>query len=332
MPLVSILIPAYNAEKWISETINSALNQTWNKKEIIVVDDGSKDATLQVARRFESKLVKVVTQENLGASAARNKALEFAQGDYIQWLDADDLLASEKIMLQMARRETEPNERVLYSSAWAMFYLRPEWAKVHPDSLWSDLQSVDWLLKKFDEGVWMHPASWLVSRRLTEIAGPWNEQLSLDDDGEYFSRIVAASERVLFVDKSMVYYRQSNMGSLSKSVSGRACISMYLSLCLCISHLRRLEDSDRTRAASINLLQRRLNYFYPEKEDLLRQIYMLARELGGTLMPPQLNWEYHTIKALFGWKAAKQMSIIELNMRIRAHVLYEQLLVALSCK
>jgi len=49
-------------------------------------------------------------------------------------------------------------------------------------------------------------------------------------------------------------------------------------------------------------------------------------------MPPQLNWEYHTIKALFGWKAAKQMSIIELNMRIRAHVLYEQLLVAPACK
>lgn len=325
MSLVSILIPAYNAEEWIGETINSALNQTWHKKEIIIVDDGSRDATLQVARRFESKLVKVIAQDNRGASAARNKALEFAQGDYIQWLDADDLLAPEKIMRQMALIETEPNERVLYSSAWAPFYLRPEWAKFHPNSLWSDLQPLDWLLKKFEEGVWMNTAAWLVSRKLTEAAGPWNEQLSLDDDGEYFSRVVAASDYIKFVEKSIIYYRQSNVESLSRTVSEKACKSMYLSLCLCISHLLSLEDSDRTRAASINLLQMQLKYFYPERKDLLEQIYALARELGGTLIPPQLSWRYLPIKALFGWKVAKQIRAIESNMRTRAHVQYEQL-------
>ncbi|MGJ0490799.1 glycosyltransferase family 2 protein [Methylobacter sp.] len=332
MSLVSILIPAYNAERWIAETINSALNQTWNEKEIIIVDDGSKDATLQVAKRFESGLVKVIAQENSGASAARNKALEFAQGDYIQWLDADDLLAPEKIRLQMAQREAESSERVLYSSAWAPFYIRPEWAKFYPNSLWSDLQPVDWLVKKFDQGVWMNTASWLVSRRLTELAGPWDERLSLDDDGEYFSRVVAASDHVKFTENSVVYYRQSNIGSLSRSVSEKACNSMYLSLCLCIGYLRRLEDSDRTKAACVSFLQGRLNYFYPEREDLLRQIYALARDLGGDLEPSRLNWKYLPIKALFGWKAAKQMSVIESNMKIRAHVQYEKLLMASSGK
>jgi glycosyltransferase involved in cell wall biosynthesis len=159
MSLVSILIPAYNAERWIAETINSALNQTWSQKEIIIVDDGSRDATLQIAKRFESGLVKVVAQENSGASTARNKALAFAQGDYIQWLDADDLLAPDKIALQMARRETEPGGRVLYSSAWAPFYIRPEWAKFRPNALWTDLQPVDWLLRKFEQGVWMNTAT-----------------------------------------------------------------------------------------------------------------------------------------------------------------------------
>src|SRR5438874_10844901 len=100
-PLVSILIPAYNAEPWIANTIKSALDQTWSRTEIIVVDDGSRDQTLQVARQFASKNVSVVTQENRGASAARNKALELCQGDYIQWLDADDLLSSDKIEGQM---------------------------------------------------------------------------------------------------------------------------------------------------------------------------------------------------------------------------------------
>ena len=81
--LVSILIPAYNAEAWIADTIRSAITQTWPRKEIIVVDDGSTDQTLAVARRFASKEVAVVTQKNQGASAARNHALSLSQGDYI---------------------------------------------------------------------------------------------------------------------------------------------------------------------------------------------------------------------------------------------------------
>ena len=101
-PLVSILIPAYNAEMWIADTLRSALGQTWPNTEIIVVDDGSKDQTLAVARSFASKTLKVVTHENQGAAATRNKAWTLAQGDYVQWLDADDLLSPDKVALQMA--------------------------------------------------------------------------------------------------------------------------------------------------------------------------------------------------------------------------------------
>src|SRR5258708_4364352 len=99
-PLVSILIPAYNAQKWIVATIESAIAQTWGRKEIIIVDDGSTDQTLAVARRFASKDILVVTQKNQGASAARNHAFSLSQGDYIQWLDADDLLSANKIAKQ----------------------------------------------------------------------------------------------------------------------------------------------------------------------------------------------------------------------------------------
>ena len=115
--LVSILIPSYNAEHWIAETIESALSQTWDNKEIIIVDDGSTDQTLQIAKKFESTLVKVISQENRGANVARNKALEFAQGDYIQWLDADDVLSPLKIEMQMmARGDCDANTQVLLLS------------------------------------------------------------------------------------------------------------------------------------------------------------------------------------------------------------------------
>src|SRR5271166_5822373 len=96
-PLVSVLIPAFNAQAWIGDTLESAVSQTWPQKEIIVVNDGSTDQTLASVQRFESAGVRVITQENQGAAAARNKAFSLCQGDYVQWLDADDLLAPDKI-------------------------------------------------------------------------------------------------------------------------------------------------------------------------------------------------------------------------------------------
>ena len=105
---VSILIPAYNAEHWIGDTIRSCLAQTWPHIEIIVVDDGSRDATLRVARSFESRVVKVVTQPNSGAPVARNRAFNLAQGSFMQWLDADDLLDREKVARQMRVAKKSP--------------------------------------------------------------------------------------------------------------------------------------------------------------------------------------------------------------------------------
>src|SRR5215470_11222060 len=100
-PLVSILIPAYNAEEWIAETIQSAVDQTWERKEIIIIDDGSRDGTAEVARRFASKNVRIVSTENHGLSAAVNQAYRLCQGDYIQELDSDDILSLNKLELQL---------------------------------------------------------------------------------------------------------------------------------------------------------------------------------------------------------------------------------------
>ncbi len=92
--LVSILIPAYNAEDCIADTLQSAVGQTWPHKEIIVMDDGSRDGTVEEARRFASKNVKVVSTDNQGLSAAVNTAYRLCQGDYIQELDSDDILGT----------------------------------------------------------------------------------------------------------------------------------------------------------------------------------------------------------------------------------------------
>src|SRR6266480_1579596 len=185
-PLVSILIPAFNAQEWIADTLKSAIGQTWPRKEIIVVDDGSRDQTLAIARGLGSKEVSVVTQANQGAAATRNRAYSICQGDYIQWLDADDLLAPDKIARQMEAADRDAGRRMLLSSAWGYFMYRVHRADFVPTPLWCDLSPVEWLLRKLGQNLHMQTATWLVSRELTEAAGPWNTQLLGDDDGDYF--------------------------------------------------------------------------------------------------------------------------------------------------
>jgi len=214
-PLVSVLIPAYNAEEWIADTLESAIAQTWQRKEIIVVDDGSKDQTAEVARRFASRGVAVVSKENQGAAATRNHALRLAQGDYIQWLDADDLLAPDKIEKQLEVLEQGRSKRTLFSSAWGRFMHPYHRAKFVPTALWCDMSTTELLLRRMGQNLYMQTATWLVSRELTEAAGPWDTRLLSDDDQEYFCRVLLASDGVRFVPGARVYYRARGSGSLS---------------------------------------------------------------------------------------------------------------------
>src|SRR5215813_1832477 len=206
-PLVSILIPAYNAEKTIADTLRSAIAQSWQNKEIIVVNNGSGDRTFEVAQRFASKEVTVVSAGGGGAAGARNHALQLSQGEYIQYLDADDLLAPGKIERQLAAMRQIDSPRKLLSSSWAYFYHRPHKAVFVRNSLWQDLPPVEWLVRKMGENLHMQTATWLTSRDLAEAAGPWNTQLHVDDDGEYFCRVLLASEGTHFVPESKVFYR-----------------------------------------------------------------------------------------------------------------------------
>src|SRR5262245_5378391 len=102
-PTVSILIPCHNAEKYIGDTLESVFRQTWPVSEVIVVDDGSDDGSVVEIKRFKASGVQLIEQENRGAGAARNRAYSASSGDFIQFLDADDLIDPTKIELQLAR-------------------------------------------------------------------------------------------------------------------------------------------------------------------------------------------------------------------------------------
>jgi glycosyltransferase involved in cell wall biosynthesis len=310
IPLVSILIPAHNAEKWIAETIRSAIAQSWQRKEIIVVDDGSTDQTLKIAQHYESASVHVVWQENQGAAAARNKALSLSRGDYIQWLDADDLLAPDKIAKQLAALGTVGSRRTLLSSSFGLFMYRPHRARFTPTALWCDLPPTEFLLRKLAQRVFMQTAVWLVSRELTEAAGPWDTRMISDDDGEYFCRVLLASDGIRFVNDARVYYR--SVGTLRLSYVGRSnrkLEALWHSMQLHISYLRSLEDSEKVSAACVKYLQNYVIDFYPLRLDLVEEMQKAAKDMGRPLDVPRLSWKYSWIKTLFGWEWAKRAQL-----------------------
>jgi glycosyltransferase involved in cell wall biosynthesis len=315
-PLVSILVPAYNSEEWIAETLRSALSQTWQRKEIIVVDDGSRDRTADVARRFASKEVTVVSVENGGAAAARNHALKLSQGDYIQWLDADDLLAPDKVERQLAALHEGEDKKILLSSPWAYFSYRTNRARFIPTSLWHNLSPVDWLLRKMGENLHMQTATWLTSRELAEAAGPWDTRLIGDDDGEYYCRVLLASRGTRFAPEAKVFYRVTSSNRWSYiGTSDKKKTAMFLSMQLHVKYLRSLEDSERVRKACLTYMQTWFHNFYPDRPDIVAELQALAGELQGHLATPRLRWKYAWMEPIFGLHAARHAQMVLPQMK-----------------
>jgi glycosyltransferase involved in cell wall biosynthesis len=260
--------------------------------------------------------VKVVAQQNQGACAARNTAYSLAQGAYIQWLDADDLLHAQKIEFQMKGIPDGNTTPHIRTAAFGSFYVRPSKAQFCPTGLWQDLSASEWIITKFTQRAWLNPTSWLVSRRLTDSGGAWDPRLSPSgaDDGEYICRLMTKVDRVEFVSDSKCYYRIGDLSSLNNN-SDRALNSLLLALTQCIRHLLSIDDSPRAKKAGLQFLQDWFDYFYAGPPALVEEIEAFAGGLGGRLVEPQLNWKYTPIRRVLGWDAANKIARYLRNRR-----------------
>jgi glycosyltransferase involved in cell wall biosynthesis len=331
-PLVSILIPAYNAQEWIGDTIESALAQTWSNTEIVVVDDGSTDQTAQVASRYASKKMRVIVQANQGAAAARNTAFAACQGDYIQWLDADDLLEHDKVD-QQVRRLNECSKFTLLSGAWGAFMYRKSRAQFTPTALWSDLSPVEWLLRKMGDHLHMQTDNWLVSRELSTAAGPWDARLWRDNDGEYFCRVIRASDGIRFVPEAKSYYRSAGFNRVSYiGGSSKKLESLFLSMTLHMRYLRSIEDSERTRSACLKYVHTWLHEFYPYRLDIVLELKTVIAELGGEFREPHLSWKYDWLVKVAGWGAARRMQLLLPKLKTSSFIAWDKAMFQLETR
>jgi len=313
-PLVSIIIPAYNSEKYLADCIRSAIAQTWQHKEIIVVDDGSTDNSLHIARGFEADHVRVLAQENAGASAARNAGLRAAQGEYIQFLDADDLISPDKIAAQVNCLQGSSNQLAICKTVHFNNGEDPGQGKESKDWFYTDHQDpVDFLIKLYagkdtlpGYGGMVAVHSWLTPRNLIEKAGPWDESISLDDDGEFFSRVVLASEGIKFSPTGFNYYRKfDDRQNQSAQKSKRAMESAVTAIDLKRDHLKA-----KTTDPMVDRVFAKHYWWtgvlaYPQFKSLSGYCIKKAKQLGYSGEKYVGGRSGHLLAALLGWKAAR---------------------------
>ena len=321
-PFVSIIIPVFNGEKYLDDCINSSLSQTWPLKEIIIVNDGSSDATLNIAKRYEKKGVIVLSQENKGASTARNLGLKHANGEYIQFLDADDLLHRRKLEAQIGSLERKVGKIAVCNTAHFINGKNHLNDNISDDGhffsqyLHDPLKFLVNLYGGFDlRGGMIQPNAFLTHRSIVEKAGLWNEKLKLDDDGEFFCRIILNSDGIVYSNEVMNYYRKFKQTiSLSSSNSETAYESSFLSALLKHEHLLRY-CSDKQLIPFIHTATYRMLWelklkVYPCYMNLYREVNRVLKTLKPNLVSKKHVFGGHASNFIgnrISWKLIRRL-------------------------
>jgi glycosyltransferase involved in cell wall biosynthesis len=316
-PRVSIVIPCRDGVAWLGESIESCLGQSLPNLQVIVVDNGSTDGSLELAKRYKARAVTVLTCERAGASAARNVGLKHADGDLIQFLDADDQLDADKIRRQVERLSTAPAGSVA-SGAWARFTHDPSETVFTPEAVWRDFVPQEFLIASWLGGGMMPNFSWLTPRVAIERAGPWNETLSVNDDGEFFCRVVLASSGIAFCADARGYYRSAGALTLSKRRDSEALASAFSAVDLSCRHLLQRCDSAAALKACAAHYQRFAYDAYPRAAELVAQAEKRAAALGGSDLRPGGGPAFQILARVLGWKLSKRAQLAWRTLRGQA--------------
>lgn len=316
LPLVSVVIPAYNAAPYIRECLDSVVGQTWPNWEAFVVDDGSTDNTVEIARQYESERLKVISQKNSGACVARNKGLSLSRGKYVQFLDADDLVSTDKFEKQVEVLECNPG--ALAVSANVHFMHGEDYRKLQPREerkwIFDTDDPVDFLVRLYGgygERWMVQTSSWLTPKSIADTIGPWNEQLLLDQDGEYFARAVLASKGIRVTGGINYYRRFVYGGNISAKYNKREnLLSALKALDLKASYLRMHTSSEASKRALATLYLEIAINAYPANPDIVARCQEVIREYKGEISLPVMGGRLvELVKNTFGWKAAKQFRL-----------------------
>lgn len=318
MNSVSILIPCYNASQYVGAAVSSALEQTWRDLEVVVVDDGSSDRSLDILSAMKDPRLLIISQDNQGQCAAANRAFSAATGHLIKFFDADDILSPDHIELQVARLGNRRDAVVM--GEWARFYGDdPTEAHFGHLPMYRDASPVEWLASEWVSArPMMQCGLWLIPRDLLSISGLWHEPLTLINDFEFFTRVLLSSREVMYSPGARLHYRSGLRGSLSARKTRSAVESAFLSITLGTQYLIAAEDTPRTRRACANMLQDFDYACFPDHADLRAKARARVAELGGADIEPDGPPGFHRLRKLTGWRMARRIQRAAEALKINA--------------
>lgn len=309
-PSVSVIIACRNAQETLVHTLRSVFQQRYPHWEIVLVDDGSSDGSLRCAEHFQSPRLRVIRQPALGAQVARNRGIAESQGQLLQFLDADDLLAPDKLAHQLARYQVHGDDDLYFCGYSCFSGVLPTTSSLQP-ARWRDVSPVEWLVNSWCGAGMLPPHAWLVPRKLIAAAGVWDSSLLQNQDGEFFSRVILASKRLRFCPNALCFYRRCVSGSVSQNSSYAARVSLLRSALLSGKNLIAVEDSERTRLAVASLLMDVAARVSPEHPKLARAALNRAQNLGVPLATNERRLVWHVLARIVGWKR-----VFELQPRV----------------
>lgn len=304
-PLVSILIPSYNATQYIEETINRALSQTYSNIELVIVDDHSTDNSLEIAKKFSSEKVHIYTNPKKGGNSARNYAFEMCKGEYIKFMDADDYCSYDMIEKQMERILKDGDKDTLIFSPVKMLY--PDGRLfLPPRDIDKDyIPGIELLIDIWRGKGWNCPHCHLIHRDLFIKSGGWNENIIKNQDGEFFARVAAKASKSLFVNDVFAIWKQTGTG-VSSQISLKAQESMLQTYDI-ISHLiLNYKDNEENRYKCARYIGGFVYRFYPQIEPIIPKVYEILDYLNQPLILPKRRF-LKLLRCLFGWKIALRL-------------------------
>lgn len=304
-PLVSIIMPAYNASAYIAEAIQSVLNQTWTNWELIIVDDGSTDDTLQIAQSFARKdsCIQVYHQHNQGGCVARNEALKHIAGDYVQYLDADDMLDKDKLAKQL---EYATNDDILQYGTCVRLSYNGNLLKSSMAGLYNDFSpAIEAQIAIWQNHFNSFPySSYLIPRAISDMVGEWNVQLKRSQDSEYMARVLALAKKLVYVPDAIFYYRQVENSVSAKPLSRQQMQSEAI-VCDVIADviLAHSKSMSAKRACEIHYTDV-LTAWYPQNRFLVKDMLKSMKVRGLNFNFENRGRLFHVLKNIFGWRVA----------------------------
>jgi glycosyltransferase involved in cell wall biosynthesis len=203
-PTVSVIIPAYNSAKYLPQAIDSVLQQTYNDYEIIIINDGSTDNTPEVIQPYlKLSAVRYFAQENLGVSAARNRGLQEARGEFIAFLDADDIYFPDKLQAQIALFAAHPQIGIVNSG---FRIIQENGEPIMDVKRWKDIPDLTpeiWLLHKP-----VLPSAMMYRKEWFDRVGEFDPELFSSEDVEVTLRMVAQGCQAMWLPEITIYYRR----------------------------------------------------------------------------------------------------------------------------